>query len=145
MSFDIEGKEKASEIEELGTDVPIDDEDGHPQFQSDGETPITIRIVGSLSKRYRRAQEAQRHAAIHRQRGKKLTGAESLRQQTEFVADLILGWSPGFVQTIDGAKSDLPFNKDNAIALMTKFPFIQAQLESAVEDHGAFFTKRSTI
>jgi hypothetical protein len=142
MSFNITEKESLVGIEDEGIDVEIDDENGEPAYQADGTTPITIRVVGSLSKRYRKAQENQRQDAI-KSIGKKLTGRESLAKQTEFVAACTLGWSAGFTHVVNGAVVDFPFTRENAIDLYTRLPFIQAKLEAAMVDHAGFSRKPS--
>lgn len=142
VGFDIEEKEQLGKKEDAGIPVEIKDERGRPVYQADRKTPITISVVGSLSKRYRAVQALSRGRVL-RSAGKddretetdEQLGLRNLREQTEAVAACITGWSTGF--TVRGQPFE--FNKANAVRLLTANPHIQSQLEVAMNDHARFF------
>lgn len=143
MGFDIREGQRLAQLEDDGIPVPIDDVTGKPALQDDGATPITITVVGSLSKRYQKVKARNRGRAL--KNDSKITddeelGQQSLEQQTESVALCITGWSPGFT---DGGKP-FDYSPANALALLKAYPHIQAKLEKAMDDHARFFVARST-
>jgi hypothetical protein len=157
MKMDIAEQESLAEREDLGLAVEIDDVKGDPAFQADGVTPITISVVGSLSKRYRRvvalARGRNQRRAIAKLTDKvvkavvgdqdavdEASGQELLDEQTEAVAACITGWSAGF--TDKGA--DYSCTKANAIRLLKAYPHIQTKLEKEMENHARFFDASST-
>lgn len=141
IGFDIDEKEQLSAKEEAGIAVAIKDERGRPVFQQDGTTPITITVVGSLSKRYRAVQALGRGRVLRKvvkdeeEETEEQLGDRNLREQTEAVAACIITWSKGFT----AAGKDFPFSKENAVRLLMANPGIQSQLEIAMNDHARFF------
>lgn len=119
--------------EDEGTVVHIRDAAGEKQYQDDGTTPVTITVVGTYSKRYRRLAEANRDKML-KQRRTQLDGEQLDEQSLETVAGCILGWD-GF--TADGAP--FPFTKANAVTLLKAAPWMREQVEAAMNDHAAFF------
>jgi hypothetical protein len=141
MSFDLAKKKELVAAEDVGVAVAIKDEAGKAVYQDDGTTPVTIHVVGSLSKRYRRVQAVQRGRVMNRAGLEQIAnddetvGEKSLLEQTEAVAACVTGWSAGF--TDSGA--DYPYSEANAIRLLAENPFVQTQLEIAMADHARFF------
>jgi len=158
MNMDIADQESLAEREDAGLAVEIDDVKGQPALQEDGVTPITISVVGSLSKRYRRVvalargrnqrkaiaslrdKAPTRGSAVDQDAEDEATGQQLLDEQTEAVAACCAGWSAGF--TDKGV--DYPFTKANAVRLLKAYPHIQAKLEKEMENHARFFDASST-
>lgn len=135
--FDISKAQEALAAEDEGIAVEIRDNSGEVALCPDG-SPVTITVVGSYSKRCGDAREAlqKRMAAL---KVRKPSRAQSEQHQAWFVADCVLDWH-GI--TDDG--KPFVFTRDNAIDLFLRLPFVREQVEAAMVDHAAFFSKRST-
>lgn len=140
--MDINTTEKALAVEDDGIDVEILDPSGEPETfgPADAPTPLTIKVAGRFSKRFRKAEEWQRNK-IHAKRGKKMTGAESLQMLSEFVARCTISWPTGAF-TLDG--KELSFSVENATTLYSRLPHVQAQVEAGMDDHAGFIAKNSS-
>lgn len=137
--MDIKSQAKQVEQrEDAGFTVHIRDELGEKLYQDDEQTkPVTITVVGTYSRTYRRTIEAQRDRNI-KQRKFNLDGDELLQQALELEAACIRDWD-GF--TDDGAP--VPYTKANAVALLRQYPWIREQVNAAMNDHAAFFQQPS--
>ena len=147
LGFDIDQSEQVAKLEEIGIPMPVDDIFGKPAFQADGKTPITINLVGSLSKRYRKVQAIQRGKVLRsvtknaaESETDEELGERSLNEQTEAVAACITGWSQGF--TTKGR--DFPYSESNAVRLLKANPHIQRKAEKWMDEHARFFAQSST-
>lgn len=115
--------------EDEGTVVQIKDASGQPE---DG---VTITVAGSYSSQYRRTSSAQRDRML-KQRRTQLSGEQLERNQLELDAACIISWE-GFTT----GQAPYPLTKENAVALLTKAPWIREQVEEAMQDHASFFSK----
>lgn len=137
--MDIGKSKEVAEREESGTTFQVNDEKGEPDFNGEGDskTPVTITVVGTYSRTFRRARERQREKNLKRGRGA-LTAEMLAKQETEVLADCILGWE-GF--TSEG--KPFPYTKENAILLLESAQWIREQVEEAMGDHQGFSTAPS--
>src|SRR5690349_10107847 len=115
MAFDLKKQAKLADVEEAGFDVPVKHATGEPVLNLDGTTQATIRVVGSLSKSYRKLEHEARGRARHkdaatlkneRAETDEETGIREFREQREFIAKCTRGWSDGFT---DGGEP-MPFS-----------------------------------
>lgn len=136
--MDITKAGAVTEREDEGVVVEINDEAGNPAFGPDGTTRVTITVVGTYSKRYRAALEANRRWWRKHVGRTKPTDQQIEAQALELMAASIISWQ-GF--TAGGA--DYPFTKANAVALFDQAPWIREQVETAMSDHEGFFTTGS--
>lgn len=127
--MEIETGKTVSEREDEGTTVNVLDEVGNP-------TGDTILVAGTYSTRYRKAQNDLRSKSV-KHRGP-VTGDLVDERQLEVIAASIISWE-GFTS---GGKP-IPYNRHNAVALLTACPWIREQVEAAMTDHAAFFPKPS--
>lgn len=133
--IDVAGAAKVADREEEGVLVQIRDPQGEPAMV--GDQPVTVRIAGSYSKRYRRIQEGQTQRMLKR-RQVALTAEQLTANRVELVAGCILDWS-GFTN----GGQPYPFSRDNATHLVTVAPWIRDQLEEAQGDHASFSASSS--
>ncbi len=139
--FELSAVGNVAATEDEGQILEIHDHRGAPlTFTApDGtEKPVTVRVAGTYSKVYRRAQEMLRERQI-RQRRAKLTGEAVTRQSVELVAACILGWDGFF-----NAGQPLAYERENVIEVLTRAPWIREQVEEAMVDHEGFFTSSSS-
>jgi hypothetical protein len=121
--------QEASQKEDTPRPITIKDAIGD-------ETDVVFMIVGTLSKRYKKAQTRNRA-----QWGRKAAGGDELDQQArEATAACVVSWN-GIVDQ-DGAA--VPCTPDNVAQLLDEMPWVREQLDGEIRDHAAFFTKRST-
>lgn len=135
--MEVSTSKAVSEREEEGTVVHLTDEKGDLMYEN--MEPVTITVVGTYSKTYRRVQNEQRAKNLKGRR-LQLTPEQIDARANEAIASCVLGWE-GF--TSEG--KPFPFTKDNAAALFTAAPWIRDQVEEAMGDHAAFFPKPSSI
>lgn len=136
--FDVAAQKDVSQREDEGTLVPVKSVTGEVQFYGEGEAkkPVTIRVVGTYSKTWRRANHALR------ERLRKFRTTRTIEQQEqhaiELIADCILGW-----EGITSGDQPFPFTRDNAIALLTTCQWVREDVEAAMGDHAGFFSTSS--
>jgi hypothetical protein len=134
--MDIVQKEQALAIEDEGLVIPILDENDEPAVENG--VPVTWTVCGRNSKQYRKA-EAWRRKQYQMTAGRKLTGDEQLLMDSEFVARCSLGYSANWTE---GGKP-LPFSTENATKILSRLPFVQAQVELAIGDRARFLSRTS--
>jgi hypothetical protein len=136
--FDVSAQKDVGQREEEGTLVPVKSVTGEVQYDGEGDAtkPVTIRVVGTYSKTYRRASFALR------ERVRKFRTTRTSEQQDqhaiELIADCLLGW-----EGITNGGQPFPFTRDNAIALLTNCPWVREDVEAAMGDHERFFSTSS--
>jgi len=127
--FDLGQAQATVDREDEGIAVHIKDQTGKPMYFGDDE-PVTWTVVGTYSKRYRKALDAS--ATKLRQR--KSDDIAALREDAlDLVAECSLGWT-GFFE--NGAP--LTFSKANALKVLKLAHWIREQIETAMEDHEGF-------
>lgn len=138
--FDISTAVPVADLENDGIVVELRDVNNDPMYWKDDagvEHPVTITVAGSYSHRYRRATEAQQ-TRVMKKRNPQITGELLGKQRLEIVAACVLAWS-GFVHK----GKPWACEKENVMHVLTAAPYIREQVESAMEDHAAFFKPAS--
>lgn len=108
---------------------------GIPLTQDDeAETPITIRIAGADSARFRKAERANRDRRLKAGFRRTPTAAELDAEGLELLASCTLGWS-GLV--LDGAP--LEFTAANVRMLYKRLLWVREQVDVAMGDRSLFF------
>ena len=116
----------------------IEDELMHYRMSSEDEwKPVTITVVGTYSKRYKRAQDHQTTLAVKGGRRVKVTGDKLRTQRENLAAHCIIAWD-GFFD----ANGSVDCTPENILDAFEKYPFILEQAEAAMDDH-ANFSKKS--
>lgn len=119
----------ASQREDVPRPVTIKDEFGD-------DTEVVFMVVGTLSKRYRKAQARNRA-----QWGRKQAGGDELDLQArEATAACVVSWNG----IVDPDKAPVPCTTENVAQLLDEMPWVRDQIDGEIRDHAAFFTKRST-
>jgi hypothetical protein len=120
------------EREEAGTLVHLKDESGEKQyFDKNGvQAPVTIKVAGTYSKRYRRATDANRDRLLKR---RSIDGDQVNEQALATIAACIIEWDG-----LTAAGQPFPFSKENAMVLLDTCPWIREQVETAMNDHAVF-------
>jgi hypothetical protein len=134
--MDIGKGNEVEQREEQGTIVQLKDENGELQFYPEGaerkdQKPVTVTVVGTYSKTFRKARKDQRDKNLKRGR----VGLKA--QETEVIAKCILGWEG---LTFNG--QDFRYTDENKVLLLG-VPWIREQIEEAMGDHQGFSTARS--
>jgi hypothetical protein len=119
-----------------GAAIAVKDENGDPYMAGDGTTPVMITVVGPYSERIRAVRERQQKRLLKKAR-KELTPEEIHERQIEVATAAIIDWA-GF-EAEDG--TPIPFTPENAREVLTAAPWIQDQVEEAVNAHASFFGK----
>jgi hypothetical protein len=127
--MEIGNSKSVAEREDEGITIDIRDASGEV------EKGVSITVVGTYSKTYRKVQSENRDKFL-KQRRNSLDGDSLEAQSIETTAKCIKGWT-GFTS----AGENFPYSKENAIALLTNAPWIREQVEEAMNDHSAFFPK----
>jgi hypothetical protein len=134
--FDI-AKFKAGD-DERPVDLPIEYPNGEPIIGTDGK-PVVLQVVSIDDPRYKRVQRRvidERIAKSQRKRGNKaMTAAELEQEAVRLVAAAIVGWTPNMQN--DG--QPFPYTAENAEALCRGLPFVQEQVDAAINDRERFF------
>lgn len=138
--FDLEDQGAVTVREDEGQVVHIRDARGDLAYTGEGEQrkPVTVRVAGTFSTHYRRANDAIQQRVLKR-RQRDITPEQVLANRIELVRSCILDW-----QGFTNQGKPLVFSPENATLLLTKCPWVRAQLEEAMEDHAAFFGSAST-
>lgn len=126
FSLDAAAQEVAGE--DAGIVVALRDKRGRPYVVPGTQKPVTIRIAGSYSTRFRRAKEAQTQRLIDRARRGKNNANDVERANLETLAVCILSW--------DGIPLELSVT--NAMHVLTSMPWVREQLQEAQGDHEGF-------
>jgi hypothetical protein len=109
----------------------------HPSSGKD--LGILINILGKDSDKFRQIQteQSRRRTAKLQKTGFRagLTSSDFDSDAIELLASCTTGWEN---MVID--KKDVPFTRENAVAIYTQYPWIKEQVDSAVGDR-ALFTK----
>lgn len=111
------------EMSEKGITVPIlrIDGDGRGEPLINGETPVTVKICGPDSKRYRDARKA-----INDRRIKALAAGQDFdeeRAELDLMAAIVMSWT-GFH---DG-KAEAPCTAENVALVYERFPVVLDQI-----------------
>lgn len=136
------GKSKdVAEREEQGTVVHVRDETGELQYYPEGASeqdrkPVTITVIGTYSRTYRKARQRARDKNIKTVRND--LSAEGLEaQEIKIAAECIKEWE-GF--TSDGKPFE--YSVKNAVLLL-EAPYLYEQVFLAMNDHESFSTAPS--
>lgn len=133
--MEISTSKDVAQREDEGNKVHLTDEAGELMYED--KKPVTITVVGTYSKTYRRVQNEQRLKVLKGRRVQ-LTPDAVDAKANEALAACVLGWE-GF--TSEG--KPFPYSRDNAAALFAQAPWIREQVEEAMSDHASFFPKSS--
>lgn len=116
-----------SDAQDDGIDVDI----RHPS--TDEELGIKIRVAGPDSARQKRARNAVNNERMRLSRNKRPTASELEDDALRITASSIISWS-GVEE--NGVAVEL--TKDNAIDILTRYPFIRDQVFAAAGDRASF-------
>lgn len=133
--IDIGASSNVATQEEQGTVIQINDPTDEPVLYGDGK-PVTIRVAGTYSARYRNAQAANRDKLIKRRAA--FNGNTVSKQALDVTAACVIEWDGFF----SGGKP-FPCTHENVVALLESCPWIRDQVESAMNDHALYFKKVS--
>lgn len=122
--------------EDEGTLVHLKDVAGELLY--DGETPVTIRVAGTYSDRYRKAQRKLKERNIKAARRNEEYSADTLDEGTiALEVACIIEWS------FTANEQPFPITAANWKALIEKQPQWQDQVSAAMTDHARFFVSTS--
>jgi hypothetical protein len=124
------------DLEGQGTLVELLGADGEPMQVGTGETatPVTVRVAGTYSRRYKAAERVAADAMIKRKK-KTLTPEEQEHRMMTLAAACVIEWHGIFAHG-----EPLPCTESNVLAVFTAAPWIYQQVLEAMQDHSRFFT-----
>lgn len=129
--FDLNTEKGKVEREDGGIVVHINDERGEPMYFGDERQPVTVKVVGTYSKRYRDAERARVDKRFKRPSG---IDPDVIRKEAlELTAECVLEWSGFF----DGGKP-LDCTRANVVRVLDAVPWVRHQVEVAMDDHAGF-------
>jgi hypothetical protein len=134
--FDITAQQ-ALAASDLSRAVHVEGPDERPMyFERDGQTiPVTITVLSSLSKAYRRAEANIRKRAIKLH---KITGEGIHDDQIEKAVACIVSWDGFFA-----GGQVVQCNPGNAAQLFRAAPYVLTQVNEAIHDRASFFESGS--
>jgi len=131
--FDLGGAAAVVEREDVGRPVHIKNESGELMYV-DADTPVTITVVGTYSKRYRKAMDAKAEKRLQQR-----ADMDTIREDAmDVTAQCVTEWQGIFH---DGAP--LECNKANVLRVLKAAPWVREQVETAMDDHAGFFRASS--
>lgn len=126
------GDKSVAEREDEGTIVHVTDAHGKPLYYGENnDKPVTIRVAGTYSKTYRRAEEAIRRRPF---KPAKVTGEKFYEETMEKAIACTLAWEGFFDQ--DGKPVEL--NRHNVAAIYEQYPWVYDLVWEAMDDHSRF-------
>lgn len=126
MAFDLNSLNGLSDAQEQGTEVEIT----HPKT---GEPlGIIVKVAGPDSKKQKKARSAVLQDRIDK-KIRRITGDQLEAEAISMTASSIISWS-GI--EIDGKAVE--FSADNAVMVLTRWPFIREQIQSVSDDRSNF-------
>jgi hypothetical protein len=123
---------------EGGVDMPV----RHPVTNApllDGETPVTIRVLGMDSKAFRKATRANQDRRLKGMRYRTPTADEIDAEGLDLLVKCTAAWS-GI--ELDGAP--LECTPANVRTLYTRFVWLREQVDTAIGDRGNFLQPSAT-
>lgn len=113
----------------------------HPSTNED--MGITIRVLGKDSDEFQKINRAQSKRRMEQMSKGGFRGAniplESIEQDgLELLASLTKTWKQGDKQTLTLDGVELACNKDNAVLIYKRFPWIKEQVDSFIGDRANF-------
>lgn len=121
-------------------EVKILDRNGEPYRDADGN-PAVIYALGKYSDAVKAHDSKKR-----RQRSKAVQSGKRIREDDEEMtiqtAERVAAATTGWRLAIGGV--DVPFNRQNAIALYTKAEWVADQVWAAMHAHADFFEEKSS-
>ena len=127
--FDLSAEKSKVEREDEGIVVTINDERGETMHFGDGQ-PVTVRVVGTYSKKYRDAERLR----VDRRFKRGGVDPDVIRKEAlELTAECVLEWS-GFFD----AGKPLDCTRANVVRVLDAVPWVRQQVEVAMEDHAGF-------
>jgi len=139
--FDLESALPVEKMEDKGIDVELLGLDGEWMLfkgENGTEENVSMKVVGTYSTRYRRAQETQTTKTL-RKRSSSNLGRDLGERRIELVASCVLSWN-GFYHK----GTPIAFGRNNVIKVLEAAPWIREQLENAMENHEAFLKGNSS-
>lgn len=138
QGFDLTAAAPVVDLEEQGTLVELTMPDGEVMTYGEPAAPVTMRVAGTYSKRYKKAERAAANAVLAKKK-KKLTDDEQEQRLMQLAAACVIEWHGIF-----NNGEPLPCTEANAIAVFTAAPWIYQQVLEAMQDHARFFVPSST-
>jgi hypothetical protein len=118
--LDLDVAPDITSVEEQGATISILSADGKKVIVNG--RPVTMTVLGSYSKTYRRTQSAQRERML-RTRRSSLTDELLEKNRADLAAACVTGWD-GFL----ASGQPVPFTRENVLKVFAKFPFIFDQV-----------------
>jgi len=135
--FDINAQAEQAKKEDEGILVHVNGVDENPAYYGEGEDrkPVTIRVAGAHSQKYRAIERDLRKRKI---KPKSLTAQQAFEDNLMKAVECTLDWE-GF--DVDG--TPVPLTRKNVEMLYRRCPWVYDQIIEAIHDHAAFFGERS--
>lgn len=138
MNFDFTELETKTRAD-AGVDMPLRSLRGEPMIARDG-TPITIKLLGPDSLKYRaltRAQVRKRLAKAQESRAVEFTEADFEETDTDLVG-MLAACTVGWTGVLDTEGAPIPFTAVAAQKLFSAYPAIREQCENFMSDRANF-------
>lgn len=129
-------QQEVAKDEEI-VDIPIFAKNGEPYLAKDG-TPCTIGVVGSESKAYRQAEDAQSRKNLRTTR--RTTPADLRENRISLNAACVRRWH-GWEDEQD---AEIPCTPDNVKMLLSAAEHVLDQVTQGITGHASFFVTPSS-
>jgi hypothetical protein len=137
QGFDLQAAAPVVDLEEQGTCIELTMPDGEPMVYGEDNRPVTIRVAGTYSRRYKKAERGLANDALARKR-KKMSDDEQDTRLMKLAAACVISWDGVF-----NAGEPLPCNEDTCVKVFAAAPWVYQQVLEAMQDHARFFTTSS--
>lgn len=131
--FDLSTAKPVADREDEGQVVHLSDLHSEPMYYGEDRKPVTVKVAGTFSATYRRAEQALADRRLKRS-ARRLTGEGMQKDQLGLVAACVLSWEGFF----DNGKP-IPCDRSSVVMVLERAPWIREQIERAMEDHEGFF------
>lgn len=132
--FDLDHVEEIQKVEDEGVWVDIIDP------RTDAPSGTRIKVAGSLSKRWRRAEEAyNRRMRKLARAGVEVKSDEVEKSHARMIADATIAW-----ENLLSGGQELPFSVEAAEKVYLRAAWLCAQVHVGAETHTRFFTPTSS-
>lgn len=116
-----------------GARLEVEGPDGVVLRDAEGNAKMVIILLGADSEQFRKAQNRNLNKRLAK-RNVKMTAEELEAETVDLLAGVTVGWE-GFLGTDE---QPIPCNRQNAVALYTKYPFIREQADRFINERGNF-------
>jgi hypothetical protein len=139
--FNLGDADRVLELEEAGIDVHMKGVDRKPLFYQNGKgaKPVTWKIAGRYSDRFRRAEEEANRIRAEKG-GDPFDRAVQLEDQIERASRMVISWEG----VVEGDGTPVRCEAARVRAILERYPWTLPQVVEGMGNHAGFLANAST-